>query len=384
MSGSVAPAQSIERTSKTNGAKDTTLSAVSCTSAKACTAVGNNFLVSIIKYVTFAEAWHGKTWAIQVTPNPPRSDSQLNGLQAVSCTAASACTAVGSYANRTNGLTLAEFGNGKTWAIEATPNPKGAEFSGLYGVSCSSAKVCTAVGYDETRAGKDLALAEAWNGKRWAIEATPVPSGAKLSDLIGVSCTSPTACAAVGGYTDSAGSPRTLGEGWNGKKWAIDRTANPNGARSSQLHAVSCTSATACTAVGNFYNSVGTARALGEIWNGKKWSIERIPNPNGGEILIELSGVSCRSAKACTAVGNYWPTAYTEVTLAEIWNGKNWSMERTPNPSHAVNSDLYGVSCTSATTCTAVGNYGTITDRTLTLGEAWNGKTWAIERTSNP
>ena len=126
------------------------------------------------------------------------------------------------------------------------------------------------------------------------------------------------------------------------------------------------------------------ARALGEFWNGRKWSIERIPNPNGGAILIELSGLSCRSAKACTAVGNYWPTAYTEVTLAETWNGKKWSMEHTPNPSHAVDRDLSGVSCTSATTCVAVGNYGAITDRTLTLGEAWNGKTWAIERTPNP
>ena len=264
------------------------------------------------------------------------------------------------------------------------PTRKGRSSAACTGSRVARPRCALPSGTTKTRAGKDLGLAEAWNGKIWAIETTPIPSGAKLSDLIGVSCTSPTACAAVGSYTDSAGSPRTLGERWNGKKWAIDRTANPSRARSSQLRAVSCTSATACTAVGNFYDSAGTARALGEIWNGKKWSIERIPNPNGGEILIELSGVSCRSAKACTAVGNYWPTAYTEVTLAEIWNGKNWSMERTPNPSHAVNSDLYGVSCTSATTCTAVGNYGTITDRTLTLGEAWNGKTWAIERTPNP
>ena len=124
--GSAASAQSIERTPRTSGAKYTTLSGVSCASAKACTAVGNNFLVSTIKYVTLAEAWHGKTWAVRATPNPPHSDSQLNGLQAVSCTAASGCTAVGSYANRTNGLTLAESWKGKTWAIVATPNPKSA------------------------------------------------------------------------------------------------------------------------------------------------------------------------------------------------------------------------------------------------------------------
>jgi hypothetical protein len=42
-------------------------------------------------------------------------------------------------------------------------------------------------------------LAEAWNGSKWTIEATPDPLGVPYSYLWGVSCsTSPTACTAAG------------------------------------------------------------------------------------------------------------------------------------------------------------------------------------------
>ena len=45
------------------------------------------------------------------------------------------------------------------------------------------------------------------------------------------------------------------------------------------------------------------------------WSIQTTPNPAGGSGSI-LNGVSCTSASACTAVGNS-----SNGTLAEGWNG---------------------------------------------------------------
>jgi hypothetical protein len=74
-----------------------------------------------------------------------------------------------------------------------------------YGISCISATVCTAVGYyiaGTGPGGEDLTLAEAWNGKKWALEPTPNTS-AQENSLSGVWCTSATACAAVGGYTSN-------------------------------------------------------------------------------------------------------------------------------------------------------------------------------------
>jgi hypothetical protein len=88
------------------------------------------------------------------------SHSSLNG---VSCASASACTAVGDYNNGTTGVTLAERWTGTTWSIQHTPNPTGASFILMTGVSCTSASACTAVGgYNNRTAG--VTLAERWTG----------------------------------------------------------------------------------------------------------------------------------------------------------------------------------------------------------------------------
>ena len=47
--------------------------------------------------------------------------------------------------------------------------------------------------------------------------------------------------------------------------------------------------------------------------------------------IIVLAGVSCASASACTATGYYY-NGSVYPTLAERWNGTKWSIEHTPNP----------------------------------------------------
>jgi len=315
------------------------LDAVSCLSAIACTAVGSSDY-------TLAEAWNGKKWRIEPTPRPGQGSS----LQDVSCTSATACTAIGDYVRITgNEETLAEAWNGKKWVFERTPNPSGAKSSILNGVSCRSATACTAGG--GSGAG---VLAESRNGTTWAIKRTPNPAGAK-----------------------GTGAQLALAEAWNGKSWAIDRTPNPTGTYGSSLSADSCTSLTSCTAVGNYLDSTRTIVTLAEAWDGTKWVIEPTPNPAGATFGSFLDGVSCTSVSACTAVGYYVASDEDEVTLAEAWNGKKWVIEPTSNPTGG--SSLSAVSCTSATECTAVG-----ADIAGTLAEAWNGATWVIEPTPNP
>jgi hypothetical protein len=68
---------------------------------------------------------------------------------------------------------------------------------------------------------------------------------------------------------------------------------------------VSCVSATACTAVGEYANRAGSVRTLVESWNGTAWSV--VPSPNKGTVNDpnDLSWVSCVPASGCTAVGFY-------------------------------------------------------------------------------
>jgi hypothetical protein len=300
-------------------------------------------------------------WRIQPTPNP-KTDKQ-GRLNAVSCSSPGACTAVGVFDNLPGTGTLVERWNGTSWSIQASANPAGALTSVLFGVSCPAATFCVAVGNYQNRAGRHAIMAEAWNGSSWSVMSAPPPAGARRSFLNGVSCTSATACTAVGSYQTRSGKHVTLAERWNGTTWSRQPTPNPATPPRSALAAVSCTSASACTAVGSSAvdNFRSNSVTLAERWNGTIWSIQSTPNgPFGGF----LTGVSCRSAAACIAVGG----DNNSSPLVEAWNGTSWSIPPTPDTGGA---QLNSVSCASPSACTAVGSGA--------FAERWNGTAWSIQ-----
>jgi hypothetical protein len=264
------------------------------------------------------------------------------------------------------------------WSIVPTPRPP--DDAELDAVSCSSVSACIAVGWQVNSAGDQVTLAERWNGKAWAVQATPNPSGATGSDLDGVSCPSASMCIAVGEYVSGGDSDLPmLAERWNGKAWAIQPTASSNAAGL----AVSCISASACTAVGEKVTKAGVGVTLAERWNGKAWTVQATPNPRGVN-GSDLEGVSCTSASACTATGSYGVPG-GGLTLAERWNGTKWVIQATPNPSGDANLVLAGVSCISASACIAVGSYFDMPEGPGgTLAEHWNGTTWTSQPIPNP
>jgi hypothetical protein len=122
---------------------------------------------------------------------------------------------------------------------------------------------------------------------------------------------------------------------------------------------------------------------LAEHWNGAKWTIQRTRNPVIGKDGSELAAVSCSSPKPCTAVGDSNITDSKSDTLAEYRNGTKWVVQPTPKYPHGNESELTGVSCPSATVCIAAGISGNI-DTEVTLAEYWNGVNWVIQPTPNP
>jgi hypothetical protein len=165
--------------------------------------------------------------------------------------------------------------------VKAFPAPRQAGLDDvLLSDSCTSATACTAVGYYTASSGAVVALAETWNGTSWNVRTVPTPSGATDTRLVGISCTSASACIAVGRYVKGLGGPDLpLAERWNGIRWTIRAITSPTGAKSSDLSAVSCSSAAACTAVGGYNNSAGRRKTLAERWNGASWTIQTTPNP---------------------------------------------------------------------------------------------------------
>jgi hypothetical protein len=345
------------------------LNGVSCVSATSCFAVGEYYPpTTTVSPRTLAESWNGSKWSIVPSPSNGSVGSSLAGI---SCVSASACTAVGYYDTSSHlPQTLAESWNGSTWSIVSSPN-EGAGGDQLYGVSCVSATSCTAVGYYNTSSGAEQTLVESWDGSTWSMVTSP-DQGTSSNDLSALSCVSATSCTAVGVYDSSSSVLQTLAESWDGSTWSTV-TSPDQGTSSNGLSAVDCVSATSCTAVG-FYDTSSAAQSLVESWDGSTWSIVSSPDQGTDDNL--LNGVSCASATSCTATGYHNTSSGAWQTLAESWDGSTWSIVTSPDQGTGSN-DLSAVDCVSATSCTAVGYY-TASSADQSLVVSWDGSTWSV------
>jgi hypothetical protein len=331
------------------GAEISVLGSVSCPSVRACTAVGSS-AASLSSFTQpLAERWDGNTWRIQPTPAPKGTSDTLYG---VSCPSPRVCIAVGSAfhsAGRRN-TALTEVWNGKRWRARSVPAINGP--SSLYAVSCTSASACVAVGH--TLGAPQRAIVERWDGRTWRLQA--VPQLAKDTTLVGVSCPRARFCIAAGWNTATA-SARPLALSWDGSSWQVQAVPLPPQAPAGLFDAVSCSSATACTATGTDFSHPG-GPTLAERWNGKSWRVQPTPNPANISLSsseVALNGVSCTSSNACTAIGEYTPD-HAAAYFIESWDGKRWRLQPAPHPSDFAHGALLGISCASAG-CAAVGAY---------------------------
>ena len=174
---------------------------------------------------------------------------------------------------------------------------------------------------------------------------------------------------------------RALAELWDGKRWSRERVPVPHGASGGELKAVSCTAPDACMAVGDY--GLGTG-VLAEQWNGRRWRELRAPNPIGGG--FELNAVSCSSPSWCEAAGDYTQSnGATFFGLVEHWNGKHWKIERVHGPSGRSNMfELEAISCGRRGSCTAVGDSANRQLRSFVLAEHLFHGTWSVQPTPNP
>jgi hypothetical protein len=331
------------------------LSGVACPASDDCLAVGFSSLAETAEDPTYtlAEQWVGGSWNVQST-------GSLEGtLSGISCGTATVCMAVGdTITSDYYGTTapLAEEWNGTAWTVVPTPSPAGSSSAALGAVSCNSSTFCLAVGssYDNASSA-GATLAEEWNGDAWKIVSTPSCSGTSCY-FTALSCASATNCMVVGGGTPYL---------WNGTTWKSEPAA-------SSAYAVSCPKVNFCMAVPS-----------PQVWNGTSWSV--LTPPAGS---VSLNAVSCSSASLCTAVGlapN--PKRGKEVPVAEHWGGTSWALQTLPYPKAYYVIDPTAVKCRGSEPCMAVGyvQHGPGDFPTIkTLAELWDGSAWAIQNSPNP
>ena len=236
------------------------------------------------------------------------------------------------------------------WNWRRAPDPTPTNGTALWDVSCSSRTACTAVGGLENAAG---ALVERWNGHRWSIEPAASFAESRHANLNAVSCRSKASCIAVGVV-----GRWPMVERWNGSRWSYQPTPRTAATRNGSLAGISCASKS-CMAVG----STGS-KALTEYWNGKSWSVQPLRWPHRLHVpYADLSAVSCSRDGACVAVGSFAVSGVQcGLTLIERWDRKRWAFQRNPGTGWCTasngwpNVELNGVSCKSKSMCVAVGD----------------------------
>lgn len=325
-------------------------------------------------------------WSVQPSPNAP--GAKYSELDAVACPGPAACYAVGFSFAHTAGFTkpLAERWNGSTWALQTIPALPTAGRSFLTGISCAAVDRCIAVGYAVTSSPNVQAVTEAWNGTRWTLLATP-QAGKGGASFEAVSCATADSCLAVGGFSPLPGdNEQPLSERWNGSHWTVIPTPSPgDNEYGSGLDGVSCTAATACTAVGSFFFAEVADTLFALRWHGTSWTVQRQPEP-GTQKNAEENGVACTGPSACVSAG-YWTSfsaAFNE-PLVEAWDGSTWAKQRSPQPVKNHLATLNGVSCAGPALCIAVGNWSPVAgggNPTFGLAELWNGRRWAMSQTA--
>ncbi len=149
------------------------------------------------------------------------------------------------------------------------------------------------------------------------------------------------------------------------------------------FNATKIVSATDAWAVGSVSSQDSSGSAtLAEHWNGTQWSPVLTPSPDlAPQIYDSLSGVAAAASNDVWAVGQYRTDYQHSVALIEHWNGMSWSV--VPSPSIGTTSYLTSVTATSPTNVWAAGVYND-SSGTHALIETWNGSAWSIVPDSDP
>lgn len=358
-------------TSASNPSDADLLTQASCPNPSFCVAVG--YLDTEYGYQPIIESGPANSLSADTVPNVARGS-----LADVSCATTSFCVAVGDQAGATTGpyQPLIESWNAHAWSIlpSAISSPYATV---LNAVSCSSASSCFAVGDEYLDNGVVQTLIESWNGTAWTVSPSVDTSATDQDQLMGVSCISVDRCMAVGNYVAPGQPPQTLIESYDGKTWSI--VSSPNVPKNDWLSSVSCTSASFCVAVGSYSDPVNPSNptrvvygaTLVESFDSGSWSIMSSPNASGQD---SLSGVSCIVAQICVAVGteDLNSGSGTAQTLVEQLVG-SWTIRTSADTSIDDEDELMGVSCASITVCLAVGNYAVRGPSVRTLALALTG-----------
>jgi hypothetical protein len=244
--------------------------------------------------------------------------------------------------------------------------------------SCPIFGDCTAVGDSQNSTANAQPIVARSSGTGWStgqVLPAPAPPTNVPGDtwetltMTGVSCASVTFCIAVGNASVTqapAGTTSQYGlvEEFSGGAWSATALIPPPvpGAPAGttagvvSLTGVSCYAAMACYAVGSAeIGKKPIAIAYTLAGGPSSWTVPAtLPNPAVSFRSVTLNSVSCSSGSSCVAVGAYFGSVNQQHAFLEELSGSTWSPITPALPPGAASGALTGVSC-AGPTCQAVG-----------------------------
>lgn len=319
----------------------------------------------------------GTTWIQIPSPNSPGS----NELLGASASDASHVWAVGRVVSSKPDTwrSLVLRWDGSAWSRVAHPHFAGNHL--LQGTDAPAADDAWAVGSRLVPTGGGRTVVEHWNGTRWTVVRSPNPNPEGLNQLLGVRAvpSDPDTVWAVGSYTNPTASfgDLTLTMRRAGGRWG--EVPSPNVTADNHLEAVDATGPDDAWAVGWGSTSPfgGIALAIVLHWDGTRWVEATIPEPE----QIMLFGVRAVAPDDVWAVGHTYVGGPHWIPLVLHWDGVSWSRSTIPETENG--GQLRDIVALSETDVYAVGFAGEGTfSETLVLH--WDGTSWTRQPTPNP
>jgi hypothetical protein len=268
---------------------------------------------------TLVERWQGAQWRMVPSPDRPSGDSFLNAVVALSALDA---WAVG--LSRSPGgpaRTLVLHWDGRRWAIIASPNA-GPGDNSLESVAAASPRDAWAVGYRD--AGKvHRSLVEHWNGHHWTVVRLP-QLGGQGDALNAVDADPSGAVWAVGGSARARGPSQPLVLRLAGRSWTS--VPAPASLHSATLVGVAARGGRRAWVVGATRSSGGD-RSFGIQTDGRNWRV--VPIDLAAALSVDLNAIWAAAPDDMWAVGSSFDGRWYR-PLVEHGVGGRWSRVPTP------------------------------------------------------
>jgi hypothetical protein len=239
-------------------------------------------------------------------------------------------------------------------------------------VSCASAGSCTASGYYVSRDGDWRVFAAGERHGRWS-PATEVAGVTALSpdryvQVTSLSCAPAGNCAAGGSYIarndTGQGFVAVEKNGRWGKTTGVPGLAALNAGGAAQVSSVSCAAAGSCAAGGYYRTNSGQRAFVADERDGRWGKATALPGLAALDTdeLSEVTSVSCSSAGSCAAGGDYLSILHGSQPFVAGERHGRWGKAIQLPGLAALNDggagEVTSVSCASPGNCTAGGYLG--------------------------